>query len=67
MFLCYLLGVITLQKSSLGWGKYPHWGLSAKIDLIFATGNIYVKEGVIGGIFMFNGWGVVLNNIYNSY
>ena len=27
----------------------------------------YVKEGVIGVIFMVNGWGVVLNNRYTTY
>ena len=32
----------------------------------FSVGNIYVKEGVIGFILMFNGCGVVLNNIYTT-
>ena len=33
----------------------------------FSIGNIYVKAGVIGFIFMVNGWGVVLNNRYTTY
>ena len=50
-----------------GMGQISTLGTALSIDLIFATGNIYVKEGIIGGIFMFNRWGVVLNNTYNSY